>query len=77
MVSLTSPPGPPIIAVDEKPSGHLHSRMKLLAYTIITVVVTAWFCTMGTIPAILALVVAKHVLVAILAMGLEFDRRGK
>jgi hypothetical protein len=52
----------------------MHLRMKQLFYTAITVFLTAWFCTMGVIPAILALVVAKHVLVAILAMGLEAAR---
>jgi hypothetical protein len=52
----------------------MHLRMKQLFYTAITVFLTAWFCTMGVIPAILALVVAKHVLVAILAMGLDAAR---
>jgi hypothetical protein len=33
--------------------------------------VTAWFCTLGPIPAIIALVVAKHILVALLIMGLD------
>ena len=33
--------------------------------------VTVWVCLLGPIPAIIALVVAKHVLVAILMMGLD------
>lgn len=74
MYSVAPPPKTPVIALDEKPGGRMHLRMKQLFYTAITVFLTAWFCTMGTIPAILALVVAKHVLVAIIAMGLEFDR---
>jgi hypothetical protein len=74
MQSVAPPPRTPVIALDEKPGGRMHLRMKQLFYTTITVFLTAWFCTMGVIPAILALVVAKHVLVAILAMGLEFDR---
>jgi hypothetical protein len=41
--------------------------------TALTVVITAWFCTLGWIPAVLALMVAKHVLVAILVMGLGVD----
>jgi hypothetical protein len=38
-----------------------------------TVLIAGWFCTMGPIPAILSLMVAKHVLVAILVMGLGVD----
>ena len=48
--------------------------MRLIVYAAVTVFVTAWFCTMGPVPAILALVVAKHVLVAILLMGVGMDR---
>jgi hypothetical protein len=39
----------------------------------LTVLVTAWFCTFGPIPAIIALMTAKHVLVSILVMRLEED----
>ena len=74
MHSVAPPPKTPVIALDEKPGGRMHLRMKQLFYTAITVFLTAWFCTMGVIPAILALVVAKHVLVAILAMGLDAGR---
>jgi hypothetical protein len=74
MQSVAPPPKVPIIALDEKPGGRMHLRMKQLFYTAVTVFLTAWFCTMGVIPAILALVVAKHVLVAILAMGLDAAR---
>ena len=42
--------------------------LQILASTI-TVLATLWLCTFGAIPAILALMVAKHVLVAILIMG--------
>lgn len=42
-----------------------------LSITAVTVGVTAWFCTLGIIPALLALMVAKHVLVALLVMNLE------
>ena len=75
MSAIALPPKPPVIGLDEKPSGRMHLRMKQLFLTAVTVFLTAWFCTMGIIPAILALVVAKHVLVAILAMGIEFERR--
>jgi hypothetical protein len=39
----------------------------------VTVLITAWLCTLGAIPAILGLMVAKHVLVAIVMMGLGVD----
>jgi hypothetical protein len=45
-------------------------RLYQLWWTVLTVLVTAWFITLGPIPAILALVTAKHVLVAILLMGM-------
>lgn len=41
--------------------------------TLTTVLITAWFCTLGWLPSILALVTAKHVLVAILLMDLGVD----
>ena len=37
----------------------------------ITLVLSAWFCTFGVIPAIITLLVAKHVLVAIVVAGLN------
>jgi hypothetical protein len=48
-------------------------RLLQVMATTITVLITGWFCTLGAIPAILALMVAKHVLVAILVMGLGVD----
>ncbi len=64
----------PATALDEKPFGKLNFRLKQIGWTAVTVFVTAWFCTMGPVPAVLALVVAKHVLVAILLMGMGIDR---
>ena len=55
-------------------SGNLNFRLKQIAWTAVTVFLTAWFCTMGPVAAVLALVVAKHVLVAILLMGMGLDR---
>jgi hypothetical protein len=53
-------------------------RMRLLQVvaTTMTLLATAWLCTFGPIPAILGLMVAKHVLVAILVMGLGVDAPG-
>lgn len=48
----------------------VHFHLRLVGLTTVTVLATAWICTYGMFPAILALVTAKHVLVAILALGL-------
>ena len=74
MFALAPPSRPPRIALDDPPQGRLRSRLRLITYMTVTVFLTAWFCTMGPIPAVLALVVAKHVLVAILLMGVGVDR---
>jgi hypothetical protein len=69
------PAKPPRVALYD---GHdfsfrVFKRLHLWTLTAITVVLTGWLCTFGVVPAILALVVAKHVLVAILVMGLGVD----
>jgi hypothetical protein len=46
-------------------------------FTTLTVLATAWLVTLGPIPAVLALVVAKHVLVAILVIGLDVDAKDR
>jgi hypothetical protein len=74
MALLAPPPSPP--RVDLTDDGGLHRfrlRLTQVTATMVTVLVTAWLCTLGVIPAILALMVAKHVLVAILLMGLGLD----
>ncbi len=76
MFRMSPPPRMPT-ALDERPGGQLHFRMKQVIWASTTVLLTAWFCTMGPIPAIFALVVAKHILVAILLMGLGLDRQTK
>jgi hypothetical protein len=48
-------------------------RFVQVSATIVTLLITAWCCTFGAIPAILSLMVAKHVLVAILVMGMGVD----
>jgi hypothetical protein len=72
MSLLAPPPSPPRVAVNEN-DGLRRVRLRLfqIMSSAITVFVTAWFCTFGAIPAILALMVAKHVLVAVLLMGLN------
>jgi len=51
-------------------------RIWQIFMTALTIVVTGWFCTLGVVPAIIALYMTKHVLVAILAMGLNLPQEG-
>jgi hypothetical protein len=76
MAILAIPPTkPPRVALydGDGASFQLFRKLRLWTLTAITIVITGWFCTYGIVPAILALVVAKHILVAILAMGLGID----
>jgi hypothetical protein len=65
-----SPPEPAIARFDEN-LRRVHFRLWQIVMTVLTIAITAWFVTLGLLPAILALMVAKHVLVAILAVGLH------
>jgi hypothetical protein len=76
MTMLAPPPAPPRVAqCDDGGLDRLRLRLVQVLTTLVTVVVTAWLCTLGAIPAILALMVAKHILVAVLVMGLDVDAR--
>jgi hypothetical protein len=48
----------------------LQFRIWQVWITTLTILVTAWFVTFGALTAIIALVVAKHVLVAIFLIGM-------
>lgn len=74
MALLAPPPGPPrVVASNDDGSKPFRMRRLQVLATLITLLATTWVCTFGAIPAILALTVAKHVLVAILMMGLGVD----
>jgi Flp pilus assembly protein TadB len=76
MTMLAPPPAPPRIAQgDHDGMDRLRLRLTQVLTTLVTVIVTAWLCTLGAIPAILAVMVAKHILVAVLVMGLDADAR--
>ena len=76
MMQMAPPQSPPRVALsDDDGLNRLEFRLWQLLLTAITVGVTAWICTFGWIPAILALLTAKHVLVAILVMGLGVDAK--
>jgi hypothetical protein len=52
------------------------ARMRSVQFTatVVTILLTAWMCRLGFVSAIIALLVAKHVLVAILLMNVGLDR---
>jgi hypothetical protein len=69
---MAPPEAPPVLAYDEGDNlRRLRMRLWQVMMTALTVLITAWLCTLGAFTAILALMVAKHVLVAILVVGLE------
>jgi hypothetical protein len=78
MSLIATPPPIPVIALgDDDGARRLRFRLWQLLGTAGTVLITTWFCTLGVFPAILAIMVAKHVLVAILIMGLDEARKQK
>jgi hypothetical protein len=73
------PPEPPLLVTlgDDDGSERLRLRLHQITWTTVTVLATAWCITLGTLPAVLSLAVAKHILVAILVMGLGVDAPGE
>jgi hypothetical protein len=67
------PPAPPsaVVIGDDDRRERLQFRLWQMLMATLTVLVAVWFTTFGPVPAILAWVVAKHILVAILMMGLH------
>ncbi|GIW79996.1 MAG: hypothetical protein KatS3mg105_1803 [Gemmatales bacterium] len=72
---INAPPRkPPQIAVHDDGGLHrLERKLQILCLTAMTVFGSVWLLTYGYVPGMVGLVVAKHVLVAILAMGLGLD----
>jgi len=74
MALLAPPPLPPRVALSDNDGlRRLHVRLWQITVSALTVFLTAWCCTLGALPAIIALMIAKHILVAILVMGLGVD----
>lgn len=73
MRKIAPPPFREVALGDDDRVRRLRLRLFQVSLTLITLVVTGWICTFGWIPAIFALMTAKHVLVAILVMGLGVD----
>jgi hypothetical protein len=74
MAVLAPPPAPPrVVPGGNDDKRRFRMRVTQVMATMATLLGTAWVCSLGPIPAILALAVAKHVLVAILIMGIGVD----
>jgi hypothetical protein len=74
MPLLNPPSDPPKVSIDDNDdAGRFRMRMTQVMATLVTLLITVWFCTLGALPAIIAVCTAKHVLVAILMMGLGVD----
>src|SRR5438046_1009702 len=71
MAQLAPPPPPAVTTADDDGMARLQFRIWQVWITLITMLVTAWFMTFGILSAIIALVVAKHVLVAIFLIGMD------
>jgi hypothetical protein len=71
---MTAPPEPPAVALaDPGGSDRLRLRLHQIAWSTVTVLITAWCVTLGALPAIISISLAKHILVAILVMDLGVD----
>jgi hypothetical protein len=73
MKMLVPPEPPPVALANPGGSDHLRLRLHQVTLSAVTVLVTAWCVTLGAVPAIISISLAKHILVAILAMGLGVD----
>jgi hypothetical protein len=75
MSQIAPPRVPPAVALDDSDGLHrLRLRLWQWWLTLVTVLITTWLVSLGPIPAVIAIVTAKHVLVAILVMGMGVDR---
>jgi hypothetical protein len=74
MAQLTPPLAPPLPSkptYGDLPAQHIDFRLWQIVMSAATIVLAGWFFTLNPIAGIIASFFAKHVLVAILAAGLE------
>jgi hypothetical protein len=74
-MALLAPPPLPRVRLGDDDRRRIDLRLWQALWTLVTLLVTVWFCTLGPIWAICAIMVAKHILVAILMLGLGVDAR--
>ena len=66
---------PPQTGLDDDDSlKRVRLRLWQVGWSSVIVLATVWVMTLGWIPGIIAVVTAKHILVAILVMGLGVNR---
>ena len=77
MAQLAPPERPPRVALGDDDGRIYRLRLRLWQWwcTLLTLVLTAWLITLGPIPGIIAVVTAKHILVALFVMGIGVDAR--
>jgi hypothetical protein len=71
MAQLAPPPPPAVTLADDDGMARLQFRVWQVWITALTILITGWFITFGALAAIVALVVAKHVLVAVFLIGMD------
>ena len=71
MSQVAPPPRPPVATTDDDGMARLQFRVWQVWITALTLLLTVWFITFGVLAAIIALVVAKHILVAIFLIGMD------
>lgn len=73
MSQLTPPRLPPAVSTcrDDDPLRRVHFRLWQISLAAVTVLVTGWFWSLGPAAGLTASFLAKHVLVAILTVGLD------
>jgi hypothetical protein len=69
------PPEPParVSLGDDGGSSRLRLRLHQITVSALTILITVWCFTLGAIPAVISVTIAKHILVAVLVMGLGVD----
>jgi hypothetical protein len=71
MLAPPTGPPPPVLTGDSLPLRRIHFRLWQIGLSGTIVLVTCWCFTLGPAVGITATFLAKHILVAILAAGLD------
>jgi len=66
---------PPAALDDDDGLHRLRLRLWQWWVALVTVLITTWLISLGPIPGIIAVLTAKHILVAVLVMGMGVDAR--